>query len=58
VIGIDGSLGLSPSIPVWLLPLRDAMSVAIILASYCGTQVAWRGHVLHISPPDLAPGKG
>jgi hypothetical protein len=34
------------------------MSVAIILASYCGTQVAWRGHVLHISPPDLAPGKG
>lgn len=58
VIGIDATLDLAISTPVWLLPLRDAMSVAVILASYCGNQVAWRGHVLHIRGPRLAPGKG
>ncbi len=56
--GINGALGLGASMPAWLLPLRDLMSVAVIVASYCGTQVAWRGHVLHISPPSLVPGKG
>ena len=56
--GINGALGLTASMPGWLLPLRDLMSVTVILASYCGTQVAWRGHVLHISPPSLVPGKG
>lgn len=56
--GINSSLGLAASMPGWLLPLRDLMSVTVILASYCGTQVAWRGHVLHISPPSLVPGKG
>jgi ceramide glucosyltransferase len=58
VVGIDATLGLPTAIPLWLLPLRDAMSVAVILASYCGNQVAWRGHVLQISAPRLAPGKG
>ena len=58
MMGIDGTLGLALAVPVWLLPLRDAMSVAIVFASYCGTEVAWRGHVLHISSPGLAPGKG
>ena len=58
MMGIDGTLGLAWAVPVWLLPLRDAMSVAVVLASYCGTEVAWRGHVLHISSPSLAPGKG
>ena len=56
--GINGALGLRVSMPGWLLPVRDLMSVTVILASYCGTQVAWRGHVLHISPPSLVPGKG
>ncbi len=55
---IDFSLGLVTTMPVWLLPLRDLLSVAVILASYGGTEVAWRGHVLQISPPRLAAGKG
>ncbi len=56
--GINGALGLPAAMPGWLLPLRDLMSVAVILASYGGKRVAWRGHVLQISPPRLVPGKG
>ena len=56
--GINGALGLAAAMPGWLLPLRDLMSVTVILASYGGNQVAWRGHVLQISPPRLVPGKG
>jgi ceramide glucosyltransferase len=33
--------------PVWLPPLRDVMSVAVLLAAYAGDEVAWRGHVLN-----------
>ena len=58
VIGIDTTLDLAMAVPIWLLPLRDAMSVAVILTSYAGREVAWRGHVLQISSPGLAPGKG
>ena len=57
-MGIDASLGLATAVPVWLLPLRDLLSVTVILASYGGSEVAWRGHVLRISPPRLAAGKG
>ncbi len=56
--GIDRSLGLAPALPIWLLPFRDLLSVAVILASYGGTDVAWRGHVLTASAPSLASGKG
>jgi ceramide glucosyltransferase len=45
--------------PVWLLPLRDLLSVAVMLASYVGTRVDWRGHTLHSdqrpSPPVARP---
>ena len=34
--GIDGALRLATDVPVWLLPLRDVLSVAVILASYGG----------------------
>jgi ceramide glucosyltransferase len=37
--------------PVWLLPLRDVFSVAVMLASYGGRQVDWRGHGLHADTP-------
>jgi ceramide glucosyltransferase len=37
--------------PVWLLPLRDLLSVAVMLASYGGRQVDWRGHGLHADTP-------
>ena len=57
-IGIDLALGLVTAVPIWLLPLRDLLSVAVILASYGGNEVAWRGHMLRISPPRLAAGKG
>jgi ceramide glucosyltransferase len=39
------------SCPVWLLPLRDILSVAVMLASYGGRQVDWRGHGLHADTP-------
>ena len=58
MIGIDAELGLTTAVPIWLLPLRDLLSVMVILASYGGSEVAWRGHVLRISPPRLAAGKG
>jgi ceramide glucosyltransferase len=42
------------SCPVWLLPLRDVLSVAVMLASYGGRRVEWRGHRLHAdTPPPL-----
>jgi len=39
------------SCPVWLLPFRDVFSVAVMLASYGGRQVDWRGHGLHADTP-------
>jgi ceramide glucosyltransferase len=42
------------SCPVWLLPLRDVLSVAVMLASYGGRQVDWRGHGLHADTPPPA----
>ncbi len=44
--GIDRALGLANRTPLWLLPLRELMSVAVMLASYAGRQVDWRGHTL------------
>ncbi len=32
--------------PVWLLPLRDVMSVSQVAASYLGGRVVWRGRVM------------
>ncbi|HBK08575.1 MAG TPA: ceramide glucosyltransferase [Acetobacteraceae bacterium] len=39
------------SCPVWLLPLRDIFSVAVMLVSYGGRRVDWRGHGLHADTP-------
>jgi ceramide glucosyltransferase len=49
--GVDGALrprlgGLAFPAPLWLLPLRDLISVAILVASYTGRRVAWRGHAM------------
>jgi ceramide glucosyltransferase len=54
--GIDRVLGLVKSglatpTPVWLLPLRDLMSVFVILASHGSDRVEWRGQVLHAASP-------
>ena len=50
--GLDARLGLSASglatpTPVWLLPLRDLLSLTVIVASYASDRVEWRGQVLH-----------
>jgi ceramide glucosyltransferase len=44
--GIDRSLALANRAPVWLLPLRELMSVAVMIASYAGRAVDWRGHTM------------
>jgi ceramide glucosyltransferase len=33
--------------PIWLLPLRDLLSLTVAVASYLGDEVIWRGHVMH-----------
>jgi ceramide glucosyltransferase len=35
--------GLGQTIALWLLPLREVLSVGIVLASYLGNEVVWRG---------------
>jgi ceramide glucosyltransferase len=47
----DDNAALAFSCPVWLLPLRDLLSVAVMLASYGGRQVDWRGHGLQADSP-------
>jgi ceramide glucosyltransferase len=41
--------------PAWLLPLRDLLSVAEIVASFCGDTVVWRGRTLHTRRPEPIP---
>ena len=53
--GIDRALGLAPSAGLWSLPLRDLMSIAVMLASYRSDRVAWRGQILRATRPHLAP---
>jgi ceramide glucosyltransferase len=42
----DMALELANRAPLWLLPLRELMSVAVMIASYAGRRVDWRGHEL------------
>ena len=44
---VDATLGLRPS-PWWLFPARDALSVAVLLASFCGTGVTWRTQTFRV----------
>jgi ceramide glucosyltransferase len=49
-LGINRMLrhGCAPQVaaPLWLLPLRDILSVAEVVASFLGGSVVWRGHTL------------
>jgi ceramide glucosyltransferase len=61
--GIDRCLGLAPVLPIWLIPARDALSLAVLLVSYAGNRVEWRGAVLRAGRPGSgsslrAPRKG
>ncbi|HEX4262331.1 MAG TPA: ceramide glucosyltransferase, partial [Acetobacteraceae bacterium] len=49
--GIDAALGLPPSLPIALLPLREALSFGILLAAFAGHRVLWRGEVLAVAAP-------
>jgi ceramide glucosyltransferase len=40
---------------MWLLPLRELMSVTVILASYCASEVKWRGEVMSVGRPNFVP---
>jgi ceramide glucosyltransferase len=42
-------LGL-PTAGMWLLPLRDALSFAVFLASFCGRNVSWRDQSFRVEP--------
>jgi ceramide glucosyltransferase len=49
--GIDSALAdmrarPAAPVPVWLLPLRDVLSVVELAASYLSDQVVWRGQVM------------
>jgi ceramide glucosyltransferase len=37
--------------PLWLLPARELLSIAVMLASYAGLRVNWRGHTLDADRP-------
>jgi len=43
---IDRALGLAIPAPVWLLPLRELLAVAVLVASFLSDRVEWRGHAL------------
>ncbi len=58
--GIDQTLGLvargmATPAPILLLPLRDALSFSIILASYASDKVEWRGQMMHTRPHPPTP---
>ena len=42
-------LGL-PTTGFWLLPLRDALSFAVFLGSFCGRSVLWRDQLFRVEP--------
>ena len=49
--GIDRSLGLAPSVPLWLLAPRDLLSIGLIVASFLGDTVHWRGQLMAVDRP-------
>ena len=55
---IERILHAPSGLKAWALPLRDLLSLAVLLASYGGDQVAWRGHTLRADRPALLPEKG
>lgn len=56
--GIDRMLQLESAVPIWLLPVRDMLSVTVILLSYGSDNVQWRGQMMSAARPRLMPGKG
>ena len=46
---IAGALKL-PTAKLWLLPVRDALSFAVFIASFFGRAVFWRGQLFQVEP--------
>ncbi len=46
---LPGGFALTP--PPWLLPLRELMSLVVMIASYWGLEVDWRGHAMRADGP-------
>lgn len=42
-----------PSAGLWLLPLRDLLSFAIFIGSFCGRNVSWRDQLFRIEPSGI-----
>jgi ceramide glucosyltransferase len=57
-IAIDRNLKVASALTIWCLPLRDLLSMTVILASYRTRRVAWRGQIMLATRPGLAPGEG
>ena len=55
---IDRDLKVASALTIWCLPLRDLMSMMVMVASYRTRRVAWRGQILLATRPSLAPGEG
>ncbi len=51
---IDAELRLPKSGEAWLLVLRDLCSTIIYIASFTGSQVDWRGQVMHADAGNIA----
>ncbi len=43
------------AVPVWLLPLRECLSVCQVAASYLGGRVVWRGQVMRADAGRVQP---
>jgi ceramide glucosyltransferase len=61
--GIDRSLapllpGVAFPAPVWLLPLRELMSVLVLAGGFTGSRVDWRGHTMNADGPVAVPQPG
>jgi len=54
--GVERHLGLAPGLAIWCLPLRDLLSVGVILASYRTDRVAWRGQTMRATRLRHLPG--
>src|SRR5271165_6123742 len=58
--GIDRSLasllpGVAFTAPVWLLPLRELMSVVVLVGGFTGRRVDWRGYAMDADGPVAVP---
>jgi ceramide glucosyltransferase len=61
--GIDRALapllpGVAIASPVWLLPLRELMSVLVLVGGFTGSRVDWRGHTMEADGPVAVPQAG